>query len=166
MSIAIALAVCVFVLVCILIYNSQSSMLLSQLEEAISLAEEQNTAKVTDENQNVPLELPGIYYICAFVDKDGKITKTTNLMETVNKAYVKVIVYEATISGGDYGRVNDGALMFLKKENANGFIFAFTSTDVMDDTISYTALITLISLTVSIKDSANKGIGVTLVQIV
>ena len=114
MSVAVTIAVLVFVLVCILTYNSQSSFLLTQLEQAITQAESQDSSKAVG-NENAVVKIPSVYSICAFVNKSGSVTKTTNLGNNISQAYVNDIVNEAVADGEENGYVSNGELMFLKK---------------------------------------------------
>ncbi len=139
MSIALTIAISVFVLIWIFTYNSQSSFLLLQLDEAITQA--QGNDKTTIENTSI--EIPSIYSICVFVDKGGKVTKFTKLSEVVKQVNIEALVEEATENGHESGYVNSGSVMFLKKDSEGGSVFAFASTETMDNTVSTTVVLTL-----------------------
>ena len=144
MLIFIAIIVFLFSFICIYIRNFQKSQLLSQLELSIAYTEAASGSTAN----NVGTSLPSIYSLCVITDKKEAVLYASD--KSVSQPHIRILVHEATINGGDSGRISNDDLMFLKKNTKDGYIFAFASTDAMDEAVNSTIIISLtlgISLT-------------------
>lgn len=150
MLIVCTVAICLFTFICVFSCNTHSARTIEHLEHSISKAINNiglnNNAPppVADMDKgNNPLGMPNIFALCVFVDTNGKIIRTNQGAEEFDQTLIKIIVHEAMSSDDEYGRVNDGTLMYLKRFFGKDTVVAFTSTEIMDDSIRTTVLMTV-----------------------
>ena len=149
MLIVCTVAICLFTFICVFSCNTHSARTIEHLEHSISKAINNiglnNNAPppVADmDKENNPLGMPNIFALCVFVDTNGKIIRTNQGAEEFDQTLIKIIVHEAMSSDDESGRVNDGTLMYLKRFFGKDTVVAFTSTEIMDDSIRTTVLMT------------------------
>lgn len=152
MSIVGTIVICLFTFICIFTYNAQKNQTLKSLELAISGTEridfmpegEFNPSPDFEHKNPKPdrFEMPNIYAFCIHLDKNNNIVRIDG-ENTISEEYLSQLATEVLGTKKATGKADEGTLMFLKKNTPSGTVIAFTSTEMMNNSIRSTMLLCL-----------------------